>query len=207
MGSIGRHFRFLMALCTGLALGVALQGSQGLAVVQSVILGFDSFALLYLGLSLWRIQGLTAQDLRRHSEDQDEGMVLIPLLAAAAVGVSFWAIAAVLNGQDDGWPLTACALIAVPLGWAIVQMLAGFHYAHLQYLPGSGRPLHFPGDANPGPWDFMYFAFTIGMTAQVSDVVITTTRLRRAVLLHSVLSFFYNTILLALAVNASLKLI
>ena len=55
-------------------------------------------------------------------------------------------------------------------------------------------------------WDFLYFSFTIGMTAQVSDVVVTAGGLRRVVLLHSIGAFFYNTVILALAVNAGLAL-
>ncbi len=175
--------------------------------MHGVVVGFDAFALAYLGLGLRHLAGLAPSDLKRHAEDQDEGITLIFALCAAAVGVSLWAIVAVLNGQVGGPVLTALALVAVPLGWALVQMLASFHYANLHYLPGSGTPLQFPGTQTPGPWDFMYFAFTIGMTAQVSDVTIGTTRLRRAVLLHSTLSFFYNTVILALAVNAGLKLI
>ena len=95
------------------------------------------------------------------------------------------------------------ALAAVPLGWAVVQTLAAFRYAHLHYA-APGRPqLTFPGTKAPAPWDVLYFAFTIGMTAQVSDVTTTSAAMRRVVLFHAVGSFFYNTVILALAVNAA----
>ena len=61
----------------------------------------------------------------------------------------------------------------------------------------------FPGKGEPDAWDFLYASFTIGMTAQVSDVVLETRALRQAVLVHAVASFFYNTCILALAVNAA----
>ena len=207
MGLLARHQRFLVAFGLGLALAIALWAGAGLPLVYGATLGFDSFAAIYLGLSLLHIAGLTPQDLRQHALDPDEGMGLILPMVAAAVAVSFWAIYIVLNDPEGAPLLITLALVAVPLGWAMVQVVAGFHYTHLHYLADAGTPLNFPGNTDPGPWDFLYFAFTIGMTAQVSDVTIRTARLRRAVLVHSVLSFFYNTVILALAVNAGLKLI
>ncbi len=207
MKSLRKHSRFLASFGAGLILTMALWEGQGLSLVHGVVMGFDAFALTYLALSIGHISGMTALDLRRHVEDQDEGMTLIFLLGAAAVSVSLWAIVTVLNGQVGGPFLTAMALVAVPLGWAMVQVVAAFHYANLHHRADANAPLQFPGTAKPGPWDFLYFAFTIGMTAQVSDVTVGTMRLRRAVLLHSILSFFYNTVILALAVNAGLKLI
>ncbi len=63
--------------------------------------------------------------------------------------------------------------------------------------------LDFPGTDKPDPWDFLYFAFVIGMTAQVSDVTTASAKMRKVVLVHSIGAFFYNTIILALAVNAA----
>jgi uncharacterized membrane protein len=64
----------------------------------------------------------------------------------------------------------------------------------------------FPGGAEPGPWDFLYYAFVVGMTAQVSDVQVFDTKMRRATLGHGVVSFFFNTVLIAMAVNAVVAL-
>jgi uncharacterized membrane protein len=67
---------------------------------------------------------------------------------------------------------------------------------------GSGEGgLQFPGDETPDALDFAYFAFTVGMCFQVSDVVITSKKIRRAVLMHSILSFAYNTVILGMALN------
>lgn len=202
-----RHARFLGAFALGLALALGLWAGAGCTAAQAAALGFDAFALIYLGLTFHTVSGMTDDDLRQHAVAPDEGITLIVALVAMSVGVSFWAIVTILNGATDSAVTIFAALLAVPLGWAMVQTVAGFHYAYLHYLPGSAAPLQFPGKADPGPWDFLYFSFTIGMTAQVSDATIGTTRLRRAVLLHSVLSFFYNTVILALAVNAGLKLL
>ena len=61
------------------------------------------------------------------------------------------------------------------------------------------------GDVEPGSWDFLYYSFVVGMTAQVSDVQVLSTAMRRVTLAHGVVSFFYNTVLLALAVNVAIK--
>lgn len=207
MGSLRRHRRFLAAFALGLALvaGLRLAGWRDLSM--SLLVGFDSFALCYLVLVTSHFRALTPARLRMHSQDEDEGIVLIGLLASLAVAVSLGAILGVLRGEAADWAARTLALLAVPLGWAMVQCLAAVHYAHLHYLRDAEDPVRFPGKArDPGPWDFLYFAFTIGMTAQVSDATLGTTRLRRAVLVHSVLSFFYNTVILALAVSASLTL-
>jgi uncharacterized membrane protein len=101
---------------------------------------------------------------------------------------------------------TAFALAAAPLGWATLQVLAAFRYAHLYHAPEPDGGLAFPGTAKPGIWDFVYFSFVVGMTAQTADVAITTTQLRRVVLTHSIGAFFFNTVILAMAVNAGIAL-
>jgi uncharacterized membrane protein len=105
------------------------------------------------------------------------------------------------------------ALVSVPLGWLMIHSLMAFHYASLWYAPSSdGQPLRglgFPG-MNEGQdaelWDFLYYSFTIGLASQTADVTALNTRMRRITLLHSVFSFYYNTVVLALAVNAAASL-
>jgi len=70
---------------------------------------------------------------------------------------------------------------------------------------GPTGGLVFPGNGEPGAWDFLYFAFVIGMTGQVSDVAVASTPLRRVVLAHAVVSFFYYAVILAVAVNAAVN--
>jgi uncharacterized membrane protein len=65
--------------------------------------------------------------------------------------------------------------------------------------------LLFPETKEPGAWDFLYFSFVVGMTAQVSDVQVVSTAIRRVTLAHGILSFFINTIIFALAVNVALS--
>jgi uncharacterized membrane protein len=101
----------------------------------------------------------------------------------------------------------------VPLGWLTLHTVAAYHYGHLYYVragqDGSDRDaagLSFPETAEPTTWDFLYFSFVIGMTAQVSDVQVRTTPMRRLVMAHGIVAFLYNTVLLALAVNIAVSL-
>ena len=203
---MGRHKRFFIAFGLGSALGAA-----GLllpiAIEFRALIGANAFFLIYLALMLRFARTTSAPELRRHAEQADEGVALILILATVSVAVSLGAIAMVLNGPQDGLAWASwVALGSVPLGWAMVHTLLAFHYAHLFYRPEADQPaggLTFPDTKAPEAWDFLYFSFVIGMTAQVSDVVTSSTPMRQMVLAHSVASFFYNTILLALAVNAA----
>lgn len=91
--------------------------------------------------------------------------------------------------------------------WLLVHTIFASHYARLYYQEGKTLAeckddgLDFPGDTEPDYWDFLYFSFVIGMTSQVSDVAVRSRTLRRLSLLHGILSFFFNTSLLAMTIN------
>jgi uncharacterized membrane protein len=94
----------------------------------------------------------------------------------------------------------------VCLGWFLIHTLFVFRYAHLYYFDSdrdgtAQRGLTFPGTTDPDDYDFAYFSFVVGMTFQVSDVQITDPGVRTVVLVHAILSFAYNTAILALVVN------
>ena len=93
--------------------------------------------------------------------------------------------------------------MAVVGAWLLTNASFTLRYAHLYFRnDGTGEGgLKFPGDEVPDAWDFAYFAFTIGMCFQVSDVVITSKLIRRAALAHSLLSFAFNTIIIGMALN------
>ena len=202
-----RHRRFLSAFAAGVGLGLIGLWAAPAAPVQAVLVAANGFFAIYLLLMLHFARHVSVEDLRRHAELSDEGVPLIVALAAGAVGLSLTAIA--LSLQDGSRVQAALAVASVPLGWAMLHMLAGFHYGCLFYAAGKAgdqRGLVFPGAETPGAWDFFYFAFVIGMTAQVSDVTTDSPAMRRVVLAHSVVAFFYNTVILALAINAAVAL-
>jgi uncharacterized membrane protein len=196
-----RHGRFLIAFGLGLCCGL-LAGLAGVEPLVCLLAGLDAFFLLYLAMMAWLTRVSDADRLRRHAEDDDEGVMLILVLALLAVAASVTAIFLVLTADASSLAGRVLALVSLPLGWATIHVLAAFHYAHLHYrsaVPG----MVFSGEDAPDALDFLYASFTIGMTAQVSDIAVSTRAMRRAVLVHGVVSFFYNTCLLALAVNAA----
>lgn len=204
-----RHARFLLALLVGLLVAILAP----LARIDRVLLGSDLFFAVYLLLSIRRILGVSVTDLRRHGVDDDEGRWLILALAVATIVMTLSAVVGALGahaGTGGGLLRPVLAVASVPLGWATLHMVMSFHYAGLFYTRRSdGKDaggLSFPGDQPPGLWDFVYFSYTLGMCAQTSDVVVTSTGLRQVVLLHAALSFFFNTVILALAVNVAVAL-
>ena len=207
MDELNRHGRFIAALACGL-LAFALGGRLGTWELRFMVAG-NLFFFSYLVLSGAFLAKATSEHLRRQAAEADEGLPLILLATGGAVVVSLGAIYLLLIEGAAAAPVSgALAVAGIPLGWLTLHTLASFHYANLFYAPradGSAPGgLAFPGTDEPGPWDFLYFAFVIGMTAQVSDVPVKSRSLRRTVLAHSVGSFFYNTVILALAVNAAL---
>ena len=207
MISFRRHMRFLVAFVLGITIWVVTGATPYDGVMRS-LMAVNGFFVVYLALMLRLTMMTGTDDLRRHAEADDEGSALILALALAAVTISLAAIFLVLNRRSDGLGEAIFALSAAPLGWALIHVLIAYRYAHLYYAPDPDAGLVFPHTTAVAPeaWDFLYLSFTIGMTAQVSDVQVTTPAMRKVVLLHGIGSFFFNTVILALAVNAGLAL-
>lgn len=174
-------------------------------------IGGDVFFLSFLLMSWWLVFRLTASDLRRRADIEDEGGIIVSLITVGAIGYASLAIFETLHGKSLHSPLTVIvALVGAPLGWFMLHTVSALRYAHLYYNndeeEGYVPPLKFPECLEPGPWDFIYFALVVGMTAQVSDALVQTTQMRKTVLAHSVVSFFFNTVLIAMAVNAAVAI-
>jgi Protein of unknown function (DUF1345) len=116
----------------------------------------------------------------------------------------FLAVALLPRGEDLGAePLVALlCVLGVLMSWGLLHTSYAMYYAHLYYRTPSKRGgMEFPGEEEPAALDFAYFAFTIGTAFSTSDVSVSSSKIRRKVLIHSVLAFFYNTTILALVVN------
>lgn len=202
-----RHYRFLIAFVVGLAVGlVAFRFDPGFRMLLAAVV----FYALYISLMVAQARGITVENLQERASFVDEGLGVIVLLTGAAVLSSLTAVVMALRGGGTEPEEGILALLAVPLGWATIHMLAAFHYAHEYYRDGSDGNdvggITFDRTSRPGIAEFLYFAYVIGMTAQVADTNLTTTAMRKAVMAHGMASFFYNTLLLALAVNAAITL-
>lgn len=207
-----RHLRFLLALL----LGMVAMALAPLRPVDRMLLGGDLFFAGYLAMTAWHVRRVTVADLRLHEGEDDEGGRLVLLLAVGSVLLSLVAVIGTLTGHAGagdagvGRPWTALAVASVPLAWATLHMVLAFHYAGCFYTRQQDGEdaggLDFPGERQPEIGDFIYFSYTLGMTAQTSDVAITSTGLRRIATVHAALSFFFNTVILALAVNLAVTL-
>ncbi len=217
---IRHHGRFYLAALAGLGVWLA---AGGLQAPLPILLGGDAFFCIYLVLMARLVIRITPDGLRARARDTDEGIILIVLLALAAIAFSLASIFILLNRATKPDPIElGLGIASVPLGWLMLHTIAAFHYAHKFYYgvtDGDGEDdstdaadaadagsLQFPKTEEPGAWDFLYFSFVVGMTAQVSDVAVLSTGMRRATMFHGIVSFFYNTVLLALAVNAAVTL-
>jgi uncharacterized membrane protein len=201
---VSHHGRFYGAAALGLAVGFVLDED----LAQRLLLGGDAFFLAYLALTAGLAARSTPDDMRRRAAYEDEGGFVIILMSVIASVLSLGAIFTLVNKAEIGGLHLVLTAASIPLGWFTLHAVMAFHYAHLFYTRhGKGQKsrdtggLGFPETQEPHAWDFVYFSFVIGMTCQVSDVSVLNTALRRLVLLHSVVSFFFNTTVIALAVN------
>jgi uncharacterized membrane protein len=172
-----------------------------------MLMGWDIGLALYLGLLLRMMAVAEVRHIRMRAKLQDEGQIVVLALTAIAALASLGAIVALLGmseaGNRDPGHL-ALALTTIFLSWMFTHSMFALHYAHEFYDEngGKGGGLIFPGDLRePDYWDFVYFSLVIGMTSQVSDIVITCRPIRHTVTAHGVIAFFFNVTLLALMVN------
>lgn len=170
------------------------------------VAAWDAGALTLLALTWSIILRADSAETKRRAGSDDPGRYAVFIVALAASFFSFFAAAVVLRQVKNFEPNVRLAwmlltLAAIILSWAVAHTAYTLRYAHLYYGRGPKHGLQFPGDEAPADIDFAYFSFTIGMCFQVSDVVVAATHCRRAVLLHAVLSFVFNTAILALALN------
>ena len=212
---IRAHPRLFMASATGILLYWLLAGWSG--PISGFLIAFDGGALTFLTAVWFMMAQATEDDVRRRAELEDEGKYTVLSFGAVAAASVLLAIMFELNATkavQSPAPHISLAAATILLSWFFMNTIFALHYAHGYY--GDADPsdeykpiggLNFPGQQQPDYWDFMYFAFCIGMTFQVSDVEIESRDLRRIVLAHSVMSFFFNVAVLALTVNIVAQLI
>jgi len=157
-------------------------------LINRILIGWDIGVLIYLMLAVGLAMVTDADHIRTRSPLYDEGRVAIPVLTATAALASIGAIFDQLTTAPAGHHLLnlVFAVMTILLSWSLIQVIFAFHYAHEYYAEHRGqvRGLGFPGDDAPNYWDFLYFAFVIGMTSQVSDVTVKSKVLRKMVMAH-----------------------
>ena len=184
-----------------------------LPLLTRVMIAWDAGAVCLLALTFSMMLGATPKQMRRRAQRQDASRWVISSLVIAGACLSLLAIAFLLKnakGSSASLLTLRLALVAgtIVSSWLLTHTVFALHYAHGCYRDDSATPiadeiggLDFPSEKQPDYWDFLYFSLVIGMTSQVSDVQITSRQLRRLALVHGVLSFFFNTVILALSIN------
>ena len=194
--------RIFIAIAVGIIAFFLLPGS--LRLVTRLLVGWDIFAAFYLVLVFTMVLRSSIRHIRFNAALQDDGRFLILLVTALGAFASIAAIVFELGASNRSAPGLALATVTIVLSWAAVHTAFSLHYAHEYYRSGRPGGLQFPsGDQHEDAdyWDFVYFSFVIGMTAQVSDVGITDKIIRRTATVHGIISFVFNTALVALMVN------
>jgi uncharacterized membrane protein len=177
---------------------------DSLRLVTRLLFGWDIFVTLYLVLAYIMMFRCDLAHIRRNAVLQDDGRFLILLVTALGAFASIAAIVFELGASHRSVPELTLATVTIALSWATVHTTFALHYAHDYYRGSKPGGLQFPsGDQHDHAdyWDFVYFSFVIGMTAQVSDVGITDKTIRRTATAHGIISFVFNTALVALMVN------
>jgi uncharacterized membrane protein len=191
--------RLFISLAIGLAALLVLP--QSLRMATRLLVAWDVSIALYIGLAFALFLSCDNARIRRLASPQDDGRFLILILTAAAAFASIAAIVLELGVKPQHAPQLILAVVTIVLSWSAIHSTFALHYAHEYYRGAKAGGLAFPGDDKPDYWDFVYFSFVIGMTAQVSDVGITDKAIRRTATAHGVVSFIFNTALVALMVN------
>jgi len=194
--------RTFFAIAIGILAYALLPAS--LRQVTRALLGWDIFIAVYLLLVFTMAVRSGLTHIKRNAVLQDDGRFLILMVAALGAFASIAAIVFELGASQHSGPALTLATVTIALSWVAVHTIFALHYAHEFYRGAKPGGLQFPsGDThdNADYWDFVYFSFVIGMTAQVSDVGITDKTIRRTATAHGIVSFIYNTALVALMVN------
>ena len=204
---VRRRPRLILSCLLGLVAGAALWSH--LPRPTAVLVGWNVTAGLYVGLAFVMMVRAPLEHVRRRAREQDDGAFAVLTLTLVAAVASLAAIAIELRGMDD-YPAReqfghlALAGITIVCSWFLVHTTFALHYAHSHYagrLASEARALDFPGTPEPDYMDFLYFSFVIGTSAQTADVSVTASPMRRLVALHCIVTFFFNTTLLALTIN------
>jgi uncharacterized membrane protein len=194
------HFRLVLSAVFGIAVTLALFALPWRGGTR-ILIGWDAGVALYL-LLIYRIAAHTSTAwIRKRAAVNDEGAITILVLTVAAGLASLAAVVAELGLAPNPYKI-ALGIGTILLSWTFVHTMFALHYAYEFYADrDKSGGLMFPGNADPDYWDFLYYSLVVAMTAQVSDVQITSKTIRRMTTLHGVISFFFNVTVLALTVN------
>ena len=201
--------RLFITTVIAIAVGILLPTSVARQSVTRWLIAWNTGAGLYVVLAALMMIRSSTHHMRHRAQLQDDGQRTILALVVVATIASLAAIGGELavvkdmHGFNKGAHI-ALAGVTVLTSWAFIQIMFTLHYAHDFYAAAChGRPpgLQFPDDEPPDYGDFFYFSSVIGTSGQTADVSFVTKPLRRIGTLHCILSYLFNTTVLALLIN------
>ncbi|MDZ8051069.1 MAG: DUF1345 domain-containing protein [Aulosira sp. ZfuVER01] len=204
--------RLIVAIVVAALVSVLLP--HWLHLATRILCAWNSGADFFLAITWWKMVKANPEKTRRYAESEYEGRLAIFMLVIAAACASVLAIGFLLTDKKgvSSILLTLHVILSIMTiigSWLLVHTMFALQYAHTYYqhqTPNNtsreiNGGLEFPNNDYPDYWEFLYYSFVIGMTSQVSDVQTTSRTMRRLTLLHSILSFFFNTTILAITIN------
>lgn len=207
------HLPATLRLLAGAAVGVAAWAlcPAHYHILSRLVVGWDAFGITALALIWVSIYTADTERIRAVASAEDLSRLLSFVFVLVAAGASLLAVVLLLGISHNLPPATlarhiALSGVAVATSWLLVHTVFTLRYAHMYYDAGpDGKDvggLDFPGDEKePNYLDIAYFSFVVGMTAQTADVSISGRNIRRLALLHGLISFTFNTALVALVIN------
>ena len=205
------HVRLLSSIGTGVVLFFVLP--QHWIWLTRVLVSWNVGVLLFLALIGKMMLGMNASQMSKKYEDEDEAAALILIIGIVGALLAMASIIGFLSGLDEVAPSAkpahlALAVLTVITTWVLIPTMFTSHYADMFYsTKPNERPLRFPDTGEPLFWDFAYFSFTISAACQTADVSTAQGTIRKVVIAHSVLSFFFNASILGFAINVTAGLI
>jgi uncharacterized membrane protein len=209
--------RLFAALAVGLVVALALFVTpNALSWSTRAILGWDAAVLFFLALIFQMMTDCGVARMQARAASQDEGRGAVLGLSIVAAGAAVMAIGVELSLAKDEHGLlkslrVLLAFATMAMSWLFVHIIFALHYAHEYYAPdptetgetedGLRGGLNFPGEQDPDYWDFLHFAIIIGVASQTADIEFTSRTQRRIGTIHGLVSFVFNTVVLALTIN------
>lgn len=194
-----RRPTLLLALVVLLAVGGIGALFADLPVRAAILFGWCAGAATHAALLLRVLVVTPHAQMRLHAAELSESSwAIIGTTLAAALAALLAVVSEIGGGARAGYSV-ALGIGTIALSWTYLHMLFAVQYAHAYWLADGG--IEFPGGKRPDWAEFLYFSFTIGMTAQVSDVTTNSPAMRRLVLAHALAAFLFNASIIGLAVN------
>jgi uncharacterized membrane protein len=203
-----------LIIAVGLAVFVSFILPPCLHLPTRILCAWNPGVDFFLAVTWWKMIKANPEKIRRYAESEYEGHLAILMLVIAAACASVLAIGFLLTDKKGLSTIlltlhVILSIMTIVGSWLLVHTMFAVQYAHSYYkCVNRNNSEKITGGLDfPDYWEFLYYSFVIGMTSQVSDVQTTSRNMRRLTLLHGILSFFFNTTILAMSINIIASLI